>query len=84
MQIELFDNLPQAIAGEGFKAVRGLRDRWHPEKGFQWSLSIHSPHGYKTGTHYRAEEAGVRYASHRKGYVASERAFRKFIELMAA
>lgn len=53
-------------------------------KGFEWSLAF-VPNGvYKSRTCRIAEENGVRYASHRKGYRASERAMRRFLEALNA
>ena len=45
----------------------------------KWSLSFPADGVYKGAACRRAEEAGVRYVSHRTGYVASERAFRRFV-----
>lgn len=64
---------PQLI-GAGFTATPGKdgqgRSRWH--LGFPREV-------WKSSETHIAESAGVRYASHRTGYVASERAFGRFL-----
>jgi len=53
-------------------------DRLAVRPVLRWSMSF-APNGiYKSLACRQAEYAGVRYASHRRGYVASDRAFQRF------
>jgi hypothetical protein len=62
-----------------FTAHRVRKNRWDESKGFEWAVGF-TPDGiYKSRACRIAEEAGVRYASHRKGYRASDRAMSRFV-----
>ena len=70
----------ETISYQGhFTAHRVRKNRWDESKGYEWAISF-VPNGiWKSRACRIGEEAGVRYASHRKGYRASERAMKKFL-----
>ena len=69
---------PELIA-PGWRASLGEDKRTgHP----RWSMRFESQDGFKSSACCIAEHAGARYASHRRGYQASERAFSKFVDRM--
>jgi hypothetical protein len=72
------------IKTETFTAVRVVKNRWDESKGFEWRMTFKSAGIFKSLECRLAERCGVRYASHRKGYVASQRALNKFIAELAA
>jgi len=61
-----------SLACADFRAMP-LRDK----SGLKWSLGF-PRQTFKGSATVRAEQAGVRYVSHRRGYQASNRAFRRF------
>lgn len=67
------------LTGPGFVARLAMSSRRAKSAKPEWSIRFdRSTDGYKTREVIIGEHAGVRYASHRKGYVASRTAFRKF------
>lgn len=68
-----------SIRCDDFRAIPTV-DKTAARPVSKWSLSF--PRStYKGSATVRAEQAGVRYVSHRRGYVASERAFDRFVTL---
>lgn len=67
------------IRCNNFRAIPSF-DKTAARPLLKWSLSF--PRSiYKGSATVRAEQAGVRYVSHRQGYVASDRAFDRFCVL---
>lgn len=67
------------IRCDDFRAIPTV-DKTAARPVLKWSLSF--PRStYKGSATVRAEQAGVRYVSHRRGYVASDRAFDRFCVL---
>lgn len=86
--LELFRELKRPKSNRGW-APELIAPRWRAHLGEdkrtgrpRWSMKFESHDGYKSSACVIAEHAGVRYASHRRGYQASERAFAKFIGRM--
>lgn len=71
------------VSGPGFVARLEMSSRWAASAKPEWRLQIPGNGGFKSAVCARAESAGVRYASKRKGYVASRTAFRRFLTAMA-
>ena len=66
-----------SIRCDDFRAIPVL-NKMAARPVLKWSLGF--PRAtYRGSATIRAEQAGVRYASHRTGYVASDRAFRRFV-----
>jgi hypothetical protein len=75
------DQRPDAhpsIRCDEFRAIPML-DKMAARPVLKWSIGFPADGIYKGAACRRAEEAGVRYVSHRTGYVASDRAFRRFV-----
>lgn len=67
------------VSNNDFTAIRIAKSRFDPVKGFEWQLNFKAWGSYKSISCRVAERSGVRYASHRKGYRASDRAMAKFL-----
>jgi hypothetical protein len=61
-----------------FRALPFCANKWADKPRLQWSMSFTPVGCYKGVACRRGEAAGVRYLSHRRGYVASDSAFRRF------
>ncbi len=71
----------ETISYQGhFTAHRVRKSRWDESKGYEWAVAF-EPNGiWKSRACRIGEETGIRYASHRKGYRASDRAMKPFLE----
>ncbi|UZK69587.1 hypothetical protein OKW76_00410 [Sphingomonas sp. S1-29] len=69
------------LLGEGWRAHLGEDKRTGRPR---WSMRFQADGCFRSRECSIAEGCGVRYASHRAGYQASERAFAKFIARMVA
>lgn len=86
--LELFRELKRPGSNRGW-APELIAPRWRAHLGEdkrtgrpRWSMRFDADGIYKSSACAIAEGVGVRYASHRRGYQASERAFAKFIARM--
>lgn len=86
--LELFRELKRPGSNRGWSPEL-IAPQWRAHLGEdkrtgrpRWSMKFESDDGYKSSACCIAEHCGVRYASHRRGYQASERAFGKFIARM--
>lgn len=86
--LELFRELKRPGSNRGW-APELIAPNWRASLGEdkrtgrpRWSMRFEADGVYKSSACCIAEHAGVRYASHRRGYQASERAFSKFIDRM--
>ncbi len=63
------------LAGPGWSAALGMTKTGKPE----WAMTFPADGIFRSRACSMGERSGVRYASHRKGYRASERAFSRFV-----
>lgn len=67
-----------SIRCDEFRCGPMVQNKWAERPRLEWWMSFVPVGIYKGCACRRAEDAGVRYRSHRTGYRASDRAFRKF------